>query len=137
MSCQEQKKQPSFPALAFIGENGDAIQGWSKSLGPQGRFCSVLEIPRPTPMVSLLSKLYAMCSEHLLYAYDQCSFLFLSNRNSIFHWGTPPLLFQAFLVGLTALGLLPHLRPQRMGTGPRGLPSKSLMGNLFLRWSCY
>lgn len=43
------EQQPSFPELAFIEEKGDEIQGWSKSLGPHGRFWSVLEIPVPHP----------------------------------------------------------------------------------------
>lgn len=76
-----------------------------------------------------------MCSEHLLYAYAHHSFPFLGKGNSIFLRGTPLHQFQAFLVGLSAMGTLPPIHPQRVGTGPQIHSPDSLLGNLNLEWS--
>lgn len=131
------EQQPSFPELAFIEEKGDEIQRWSKSLGPQRQ---ILECPgnSHTPPRSPPSSLNCMpCAVNICYVHmTSPPFPSSFNRNSVFLGGTPPHLFQAFLVGLSDAGPLLPLQPQRVGRGPQELPSKSLVENVNLGWSC-
>lgn len=61
----------------------------ARALAPTADSGVSWKFPYPTPLTSLLSKLHAMCSEHLLCAYDQPSFPLLVQQKLSFPWGNP------------------------------------------------
>lgn len=106
------RKTAFFPRARFYRGKWRCNPGLEQEPWPSRQ---ILECPGNShtlpPVSPLLSKLYAMCSDHLLYAYDQHSLLFLGRQKPSFPLGILPLLFQAFLVGPSATGLLPVLHP--------------------------
>lgn len=108
----------------------------ARALAPMADSGVSWKFPYPTPLTSLLSKLNAMCSEHLLCAYDQHSFPFLIQQKLSFPLANPTSPIPGIPGGAVSCGAPLPLQPQRVSKGPQRRPLKSLVENANLGWSC-
>lgn len=113
-SCQEQK-QCSFSELAFSEGESNAVQGWSKSLGPCGRFWRVLEIliPHPShlPPLSIdIPCVVNICCVHM----PQHSFSFFGEQKADFPLGSSSSPIPYIPSGVADPGMLLSLHSQRV-----------------------
>lgn len=103
-SCQEQK-QCSFSELAFLEGESNAIQGWSKSLGPCGRCWRVLEILKPHPSRLPPLSIDIPCVVNICYVHMfQRSFFFGEEKSNFPLGNSTPQQFHTFLVVLQDMG---------------------------------